>query len=135
MEEQRWLDAIQETLLVVLSIGRLFISLDYMTIEHSGVIFIITLINSADLLFLSHSLQYHDIIIERLWMYIGLILLTICLLQMAFIDNDGLTLLSNENLLRKHLRHGQFLRNKNLNPLFRVGFVQNISSKLYFFFP
>jgi hypothetical protein len=32
MEEQRWLDAIQETLLVVLSIGRLFISLDYMNI-------------------------------------------------------------------------------------------------------
>jgi hypothetical protein len=97
-----------------------------MTIEHSGIIFIITLINSADLLFLTHSLQYHDVIIERLWMYIGLILLTICLFQMAFIDNDGLTLISNENLLRKYTKHRQFLRNQNLSPLFRVNFSKYI---------
>jgi hypothetical protein len=130
-EEQRWLDGIQETLLIVLSISRLFISLDYMTIEHSGIIFIMTLINSADLLFLSHSLQYHDVIIERLWMYIGLILFTINLFQMAFIDNDGLI---NENLLRKYIRQRRFLRNQNLRPLFRVSSLETSKSKLFFFY-
>jgi hypothetical protein len=122
MEEQRWLDAIQETLLIVLSISRLFISGDYMTIQQSGIVFIVTLINSADLLSISHSLQYHDVIIERLWMYMGLVFLTIGLFQMAFIDTDGLTLSSNDNLSRRSVRGMHFCRDQNLCPLFRVSF-------------
>jgi len=118
MEEQRWLDAIQETLLVILTITRLCISRDYMTIEQSGIVFVITLINSADLLSVSHSLQYHDVIIERIWMYIGLVLLTIGLFQMAFIDTDGLILSLNENFSRRI----QFFQDQNLYPLFRVNF-------------
>ncbi len=128
MEEQRWLDAIQETLLVVLSISRLLISREHMTVEKSGIIFIVTLINSADLLSVSHSLQYHDVIIERLWMYIGLVLLTIGLFQMAFIDTDGLTLSPNENTSyqykRKLARRIHFLQDENLYPLFRVSYPE-----------
>ncbi len=82
-------------------------------------IFILTLINSADLLSLSHSLQYHDVIIERFWMYIGLVLLTIGLFQMACIDINELTLIiSNENSLKTQR---QSFRYQNLCPLFRVG--------------
>lgn len=119
MEEQRWLDAIQETLLIILSLSRLFISGDYMTIEQSGIVFIVSLINSIDLLFVSHSLQYHDVIIERFWMYIGLILLTIGLFQMIFIDNDGLKfeLKRNRKRKRRHMFHDQYLL-----PFFRVRF-------------
>jgi hypothetical protein len=122
MEEQRWLDAIQETLLIILSISRLFISRNYMTIKRSGIVFIVSLINSADLLFVSHSLQYHDVIIERVWMYIGLFLLTIGLFQMAFIDTDGLTLSSNENFSSKSTSRMHFFQDQNLYPLFRVSF-------------
>jgi hypothetical protein len=98
MDEQRWLDAIQETMLIVLSICRLIISREHVTIEKSGIILIITLINGADLLAMSHSLQYHDIIIERLWMYAGLVILIIGLFQMAFIDTDGLTPAPNQRI-------------------------------------
>jgi hypothetical protein len=119
MEEQRWLDAIQETLLFILSISRLFISRDYMTIEQSGIVFFGSLINTADLLSLSHSLQYHDVIMERHWMYIGLVLLTICLFEMAFIDTDGLIISSNKNSSRRRM---YFLQDQNLCPLFRVSF-------------
>ena len=90
-----------------------------MTVERSGIVLIITLINGADLLALSHSLQYHDVIIERLWMYIGLVLLTICLFQMAFIDTDGLIISSNKNSSRRRM---YFLQDQNLCPLFRVSF-------------
>jgi hypothetical protein len=124
MEEQRWLDAIQETLLVVLSICRLLISREHMTIENSGIVLVVTLINGADLLAVSHSLQYHDVIIERLWMYIGLVLLTIGLFQMAFIDTDGLTTTSNDitsyRRQRRLTRRIHFLQDQNLCPLFRV---------------
>jgi hypothetical protein len=128
MEEQRWLDVIQETLLVILSISRLLISREHMTIEKSGIVLIITLINGADLLSISHSLQYHDVIIERLWMYIGLVLLTIGLFQMAFIDTDGLASLSNSNTsfhyTRRLDRRMHFLHDQNLCPLFRVNFIK-----------
>jgi len=128
MEEQRWLDVIQETLLVILSLSRLLISREHMTIEKSGIVLIITLINGADLLSISHSLQYHDVIIERLWMYIGLVLLTIGLFQMAFIDTDGLASLSNSNTsfhyTRRLDRRMHFLHDQNLCPLFRVNFIK-----------
>ena len=122
MEEQRWLDGIQESLLVVLSVSRLLLSREHMTIEKSGIVLVVTLINGADLLAVSHSLQYHDVIIERLWMYIGLVLLTIGLFQMAFIDTDGLTTSANENR-RKLARRIHFLQDQNLFPLFRVSFL------------
>jgi hypothetical protein len=121
MDEQRWLDAIQESMLVVLSLCRLLISREHLTIEKSGIILVVTLINGADLLAMSHSLQYHDVIIERLWMYIGLGILSIGLFQMAFIDTDGLTpppnrITSNGKLVRRM----HFLRDQNICPLFRV---------------
>ena len=122
MDEQRWLDAVQETMFVVLSICRLLISREHMPIEKGGIILIITLINSADLLAISHSLQYHDVIIERLWMYIGLVILSIGLFQMAFIDTDGLTPISDQNSKRKLARRIHCLQDQNLCPLFRVSF-------------
>jgi hypothetical protein len=127
MDEQRWLDAIQETMLIVLSICRLLISREHMTVGKSGIVLIITLINGADLLAMSHSLQYHDIIIERLWMYIGLTILIIGLFQMGFIDTDGLTppsnqITSNENHKKKLTKRIHFLRDQNIYPLFRVKF-------------
>jgi len=122
MDEQRWLDAIQETMLVVLSICRLLLSREHMSVEKSGIILIITLINGADLLAMSHSLQYHDIIIERLWMYIGLVVLTIGLFQMAIIDTDGLTPASNQKPKSKLKRRIHFLQDQRLCPLFRVKF-------------
>ncbi|CAF4248041.1 unnamed protein product, partial [Adineta steineri] len=135
MEEQRWLDAIQETLLVILSISRLLISRQHMTIEKSGIVLIITLINAADLLSISQSLQYHDVIIERIWMYIGLVLLTIGLFQMAFIDTDGLALISNEDFSHYHTRKltGQihFLQDQNLRPFFRSLFINDGLFLLY----
>ena len=137
MEEQRWLDAIQETLLVVLSISRLLISREHMTIEKSGIVLIVTLINGADLLSISHSLQYHDVIIERLWMYIGLVLLTIGLFQMAFIDTDGLASLSNGNTSFQYTRRSDrqihFLHDQNLCPLFRVNFIKENYVYRFFF--
>ncbi len=132
MEEQRWLDAIQETLLVVLSISRLLISRDYMTIEQSGIVFVLTLINTADLLSISHSLQYHDVIIERLWMYIGLVILTIGLFQMAFIDTDGLIVPANRNSARKYPRRIHCLQDQNVCPLFRVRLLQE-NNRITFF--
>jgi len=138
MEEQRWLDVIQETLLVILSLSRLLISREHMTIEKSGIVLIITLINGADLLSISHSLQYHDVIIERLWMYIGLVLLTIGLFQMAFIDTDGLASLSNSNTsvhyTRRLDRRMHFLHDQNLCPLFRVNFIKKRIFVLCLFF-
>ncbi|CAF1035094.1 unnamed protein product [Adineta steineri] len=135
MEEQRWLDAIQETLLVILSISRLLISRQHMTIEKSGIVLIVTLINAADLLSISQSLQYHDVIIERIWMYIGLVLLTIGLFQMAFIDTDGLALISNENFSHYYTRKltGQihFLQDQNLRPFFRSLFINDGLLLLY----
>lgn len=126
MDEQRWLDAIQETMLVVLSVCRLLISREHMTVEKSGIVLIITLVNGADLLAFSHSLQYHDIIIERLWMYIGLAILSIGLFQLSFIDTDGLTrMISNPtvaktNPKRKFAKRIHFLQDQNICPLFRV---------------
>jgi hypothetical protein len=134
MEEQRWLDVIQETLLVILSLTRLLISREHMTIEKSGIVLIVTLINGADLLSISHSLQYHDVIIERLWMYIGLVILTIGLFQMAFIDTDGLASLSNSNTSFHYTRRRMhFLHDQNLCPLFRVNFIKKNEFLSYFF--
>ena len=124
MEEQHWLDAIQETMLLVLSFVRLLISGEHLSIENSGIVLAVTLINSADLLALSQALQYHDVIIERFWMYIGLVLLTIGLFQFAFIDTDGLTpFIRKKKTLRKQrpsLRRIDFLQDQHLCPLFRV---------------
>ncbi|UJR21620.1 hypothetical protein I4U23_024698 [Adineta vaga] len=135
MEEQRWLDVIQETLLIVLSVSRLLISREHLTIEKSGIVLIVTLINSADLLSISHSLQYHDVIIERFWMYIGLVLLTIGLFQMAFIDTDGLVPISNRNSSKFHsrsfTRQINFFQDQNLCPLFRSLFLHDGLLLLY----
>lgn len=128
MDEQRWLDAIQETMLVVLSVCRLLISREHMTVEKSGIVLMITLVNGADLLALSHSLQYHDIIIERLWMYIGLAILSIALFQLSFIDTDGLTRVPSTNKdnidktnpKKKFAKRIHFLQDQNICPLFRV---------------
>ncbi len=129
MDEQRWLDAIQESMLVVLAVCRLLISREHMTIGKSGIVLIITLVNGADLLAMSHSLQYHDVIIERLWMYFGLTVLSIGLFQMAFIDTDGLTsTTSNEigsiniNPKKNLAKRIHFLQDQNIYPLFRVMF-------------
>ncbi len=129
MDEQRWLDAIQETMLVVLAICRLLLSREHMTVGKSGIVLIITLINGADLLAMSHSLQYHDIIIERIWMYIGLAILSIGLFQMSFIDTDGLTppsnqIISNENPNKKLTKRMHFFHDQNICPFFRVNFYK-----------
>ena len=126
-EDQQWLDAIQEIFFVLLSIARLLISLDYMSIEQSGIIFIITLINSADLLTLSHSLQYHDVILERIWMYIGLVLLTIALFHMALIESDELKVVFNGNASRKSRHQRSVFHNRNLNPFLRVSLHESHS--------
>ncbi|CAF0892420.1 unnamed protein product [Adineta steineri] len=131
MDEQRWLDAIQETMLVVLAICRLLLSREHMSVEKSGIILMITIINGADLLAMSHSLQYHDVIIERLWMYIGLALLTIGLFQMAFIDTDGLTPTPNPNSKNKVKKRMHFLQDQNLCPLFRTLFIHDGLLLLY----
>ena len=136
MDEQRWLDAVQETMLVVLAICRVLISREHFTVEKSGIILIITIVNSADLLTLSHLLQYHDVIIERLWMYIGLVLLTIGLFQFAFIDTDGLTHSSNRTSLslstkRRFSKRIHFLQDQRLFPLFRVRVHRLKSNNLY----
>ena len=124
MEEQRWLDAIQETMLVVLTVSRVLISCDQMTVVQSGAVLLVTLIHSADLLALSHSLQYHDVIIERLWMYIGLLLLTTGLFLLAFIDTDGLTpsvhVDQHRSRRRDPSRRTESFHNHHLYPLFRV---------------
>ena len=125
MDEQRWLDAIQESMLVVLAICRVLISREHFTVEKSGIILLLTLVNGADLLAMSHSLQYHDVIIERLWMYMGLVLLTIGLFQMSFIDTDGLTPSPNratpyQQQKRRFGKRIHFLQDQSLCPLFRV---------------
>ena len=125
MDEQRWLDALQETMIVVLAVCRVLLSREHFTVERSGIILILTLINGADLLSMSHSLQYHDIIVERLWMYIGLVLLTLSLFQMAFIDTDGLSQSSSrrsayQEQKRRFNRRIHFLQDQSLCPLFRV---------------
>ncbi|CAF0852419.1 unnamed protein product [Adineta ricciae] len=134
-EEQQWLDVIQETSLIVLSVSRLLISREHLTIEKSGIVLIASLINSADLLSISHSLQYHDVIIERFWMYIGLVLLTIGLFQMAFIDTDGLVPISNTNSSTYHSRHFgrqiSLIHDENLCPLFRSLFLHDGLLLLY----
>ena len=96
-----------------------------MTVAKSGIVLVLTLINGADLLAMSHSLQYHDIIIERLWMYVGLILLSIGFFQMAFIDTDGLASTSNpmisyDNHNRKLSKRMRFIQDQAICPLFRV---------------
>jgi hypothetical protein len=53
-------------------------------------------------------------------MYIGLVVLTIGLFQMAIIDTDGLTPISNPNPKRKFKRRIHFLQDQRLCPLFRV---------------
>lgn len=133
-EEQQWLDAIQEILFVLLSIGRLLISLDYMSIEQSGIIFVITLINSADLLSLSHSLQYHDVILERIWMYIGLVLLTIALFHMALIESDELKDVFNGNASRESRGQRSLFHTRKFNPLLRVSFHNESHPQFLFFF-
>ncbi len=136
MDEQRWLDAIQETMLVVLAICRLLISREHMTVEKSGIVLIITLINGADLLAMSHSLQYHDVIIDRLWMYLGLVVLSIGLFQMSFIDTDGLTPTANasranDNQKKSLAKRIHFLQDQNICPLFRVKLSSLIHSPLF----
>ncbi|CAF1162185.1 unnamed protein product [Didymodactylos carnosus] len=91
VDEQRWLDALQESMLALLCLCRLLISRDHLSVEKSGILLILSIMNSADILSISNSLQYHDVIIERLWMYVGLILFTIVLFQLAFIETNGLT--------------------------------------------
>ena len=129
MEEQHWLDAIQETMLMVLSFTRFLISSEHLTIENSGIVLAVTLINGADLLSLSQALQYHDVIMERFWMYIGLVLLTIGLFQFAFIDTDGLTPFVRKKKVsrpkRISMRRIDFLQDQNLCPLFRVSLDQS----------
>jgi len=125
MDEQRWLDALQETMLVVLAVCRLLISREHMTVEKSVIVLIISLVNGADLLAMSHSLQYHDIIVDRLWTYVGLVILSIGLLQMAFIDTDGLTRTIRANPMnrttkRKFSKRMHLLQDQNIFPLFRV---------------
>lgn len=125
MEEQRWLDAIQETLFVVLSLCRLILSREHFTVEKGGIILIITFINSADLLSISNLLQYHDVIIDRLWMYMGLVLLSIGLLQLSIIDTDGLTHIYTRPSIqksskRRFTRRIHFLQDQSLYSLFRV---------------
>ena len=104
--------------------SRLLLSREYMTIEKSGIVLVVTLMNVADLLAVSHSLQYHDVIIERVWMYVGLVLLTIGLFQMAFIDTDGLISTSYKNKSyynkKKYKKRLYFLQDPDLCPLFRV---------------
>ncbi|CAF0761180.1 unnamed protein product [Didymodactylos carnosus] len=113
VDEQRWLDVLQESMLVLLCICRLLISHDHLSAEKSGILFILSIMNSADLLSLSNSLQYHDIITERLWMYIGLILLTIVLFQLAFIEINGFTYFyfnsqpQQQKQKRYYYHHGQ----------------------------
>lgn len=125
MDEQRWLDALQESMVVVLAICRVLLSREHFTVERSGIILILTLINGADLLAMAHSLQYHDVIIDRLWMYIGLVLVTIGFFQMSFIDTDGLTPPANRKSAyqqQKRRFNGRihFLQDQSLCPLFRV---------------
>jgi hypothetical protein len=62
-------------------------------------------------------------------MYIGLVLLTIGLFQMAFIDTDGLILSLNENFSRRI----QFFQDQNLYPLFRVNILIEVKSSNFFF--
>lgn len=128
MDEQRWLDAIQETMFIVLSITRLLISRGHMTMTKSGIVLLISLVNGVDILALSHSLQYHDVIIERLLLYIGLALLSIGLLQMAFIDTDGLTPISSdvssfETGKKKLGKRMKCFQDQNICPLFRVIYI------------
>lgn len=129
MDEQRWLDALQETMLVLLAICRLLLSREHMTVEKSGIVLMITLINGADLLAMSHSLQYHDVIVERLWMYMGLVLLTIGLFQMAIIDTDGLTPSPDATPKWKRKKRMHFLQDQNLCPLFRVMSSSSLRAK------
>lgn len=128
MEEQHWLDAIQETLFVVLCLSRLLISYERMMFEKSGLILVFTLINAADLLSISHSLQYHDVIIERVWMYVGLILLTIGLFDMAFVDSDALISYPYEDTSnsrsRRLPRRINFFKDQTVFPLFRVSLIK-----------
>lgn len=134
MDEQRWLDALQETMIVVLAICRVLLSREHFTVERSGIILILTLINGADLLAMSHSLQYHDVIVERLWMYIGLVLLTLSLFQMSFIDTDGLTPPTNrrsayQEQKRRFSGRIHFLQDQSLCPLFRVSSSISITDR------
>ncbi|CAF0828060.1 unnamed protein product [Rotaria sp. Silwood1] len=137
MDEQRWLDAIQETMLIILSICRLMITREHMTVAKSGIVLLITFINGADLLAMSHSIQYHDVIIERLWMYIGLTLLSIGLFQMSFIDTDGLTssttdhMTAYDNHKKKLRKRMHFLQDQNICPLFRALFINDGLLLLY----
>ncbi|CAF2419925.1 unnamed protein product [Rotaria sp. Silwood2] len=137
MDEQRWLDAIQETMFIILSICRLMVTREHMTVGKSGIVLIITFVNGADLLAMSHSIQYHDVIIERLWMYIGLALLSIGLFQMAFIDTDGLTssttdqITSYDDPQRKLRKRIHFLQDQNICPLFRALFINDGLLLLY----
>ena len=141
MEEQRWLDAIQETMLVVLGICRVLISREHFTIEKTGIILLLSLANGADLLAMSHSLQYHDVIVERLWMYLGLGLLTLSLFQLAFIDTDGLTAPPARSSMahstkKRFTRSIPFLQDQSLYSLFRVKPLSTMpNSTVPFFLP
>ncbi|CAF1300245.1 unnamed protein product [Rotaria magnacalcarata] len=134
MDEQRWLDALQETMFIVLCITRLVISREHMSVAKSGIVLFVTLVNSIDLLAMSHSLQYHDIIIERIWMYVGLALLSIGLFQMAFIDTDGLAPITDQLTLdgkRKLSKRIHFLQDQTICPLFRSLFIHDGLLLLY----
>lgn len=124
MDEQRWLDALQETMLAVLIICRFLISREHMTVEKSGIVLFISIVNGADLLAMAHSLQYHDIIIDRIWTYVGLVVLSVGLFQMSFIDTDGLTRTTtsttNRNSKRRISKRMHLLQDQNICPLFRV---------------
>lgn len=106
---------------ILLSISRFLISLDHLTFEQSGLVLILTLIHSADFLAISHALQYHDVIMERLWMYIGLVILTIGLFRLTLIDADGLIPIKEKTKpVRKRNRHVQCFPHANFDVLFRV---------------
>lgn len=139
MDEQRWLDALQETLLIVLCFTRFMISREHMSVQKGGVVVILTLLNGVDLLAMSNLLQYHDIMIERLWMYIGLVLMSIGFFQMSMIDTDGLAISADGSIAMEKKRlanRWHFLQDQTICPLFRVNFHTNnknflISSSIF----
>jgi hypothetical protein len=110
---------------VILLICRLLIHSKQSTIEQTGIVLIVTLINSVDLLAVCHELQYHDVILERFWMYIGLVLVTIGLFRLAFIDTDGLLSIQNRQSTDSCRQGIDHFSHRNLCPLLRVSSSSN----------
>ena len=100
---------------ISISISRFLISLDHLTIEQSGIVLILTLIHTADFFAICQALKYHDVVLERIWLYIGLVLVTIGLFRLTMIDADGLLLIK-----KRSRRRFQCFPNQNFDVLFRV---------------